>query len=230
VIGDISRPDGGRLNRHRSHQAGRDADIGFYFRTGEAGDFRRPGRQDLDVARTWTFVRALVTDTDVDRIFIDRALQRVLYAHALAAGEDADWLDDIFGRRTAGKNATIQHERRHQDHMHVRFFNPMAQERGRLAYPLLVEARLVPGPTVTHRVRSGETLSHLARRYGASVSAIRTANGLRGSFLRAGRSYTIPVRKAPVVSDPVVVPPRRLPPARPASEGEFAAAGGGPLP
>ena len=73
VIGDISRPDGGRLNRHRSHQAGRDADIGFYFRSGEVADFKRPGRDELDVPRTWTFVRALVTDTDVERIFVDRA-------------------------------------------------------------------------------------------------------------------------------------------------------------
>lgn len=230
VIGDISRPDGGRLNRHRSHQAGRDADLGFYFRSGEAADLKRPGRNELDVPRTWTFVRALVTDTDVERIFVDRALQRVLYAHALAEGEDREWLDDIFGRRTAGKDAIIQHERRHQDHLHARFYNRSAQERGRVAYPLLVQARLVPGPTVAHRVRSGETLSHLARRYGASVTAIRAANGLRGTALRAGRSYVIPVRKAPVLSDPVVVPPRRLPRDTQAADEDRPADGGGPLP
>ena len=103
VIGDISRPDGGRLNRHRSHQAGRDADIGFYFRSGDAADFKRPGRNELDVPRTWTFVRALVTDTDIQRIFVDRAVQRVLYAHALAEGEDREWLDDIFGRRLTAR-------------------------------------------------------------------------------------------------------------------------------
>jgi murein endopeptidase len=211
LIGDMSRPDGGRLNRHRSHQAGRDVDLGFYYRTGEAAAFRRPGRNELDLARTWTLVRTLVTDTDVERIFLDRAHQRPLYAYALAQGEAKEWLDDIFGRKTGGKDAIIQHERRHHDHMHVRFFNRGAQEKGRVAYPLLVEAGLVPGPTLTHRVRRGETLSHLARRYGTSASAIRAANHLRGSTLRAGRSYVIPVRKLPSVSDPVVVPPRRLP-------------------
>jgi murein endopeptidase len=231
VIGDISRPDGGRLNRHRSHQAGRDADIGFYFRSGEASDFKKPGRDELDVPRTWTFVRALVTDTDIQRIFVDRAVQRVLYAHALAEGEDQEWLDDIFGRRTDGKDAIIQHERRHQDHLHARFYNRSAQERGRVAYPLLVQARLVPGPTVIHQVRSGETLSHLARRYGASAKAIRAANSLRGSALRAGRRYVIPVRKAPDLSDPVFVPPRRLPPAAQAADEEQRPAdGGGSLP
>jgi len=213
VIGDISRPDGGRLNRHRSHQAGRDADIGLYLRTGEATTLVKPGKGQLDLARTWTLLRSFVVETDVERVFLDRSLQRLLYAHALESGEDKAWLDDLFGRRDGGKNAIIQHERRHQDHMHVRFYNPDAQERGRVAYPALVQLGLLPGPTVNHRVRSGETLSHLARRYGVSASAIRRANGLRGSSLRAGRKYVIPVRKAPVEAAAVVVPPRRLPPA-----------------
>ena len=65
---------------------------------------------------------------------------------------------------------------------------------------------------VKHRVRRGETLASLARRYGTSVNAIRAANGLRSSRLRAGRSYTIPIRRTPPDSGPVVVPPRRLPP------------------
>jgi len=44
------------------------------------------------------------------------------------------------------------------------------------------------------------------------VNAIRAANGLRSSRLRAGRSYTIPIRRTPPNGGPVVVPPRRLPP------------------
>jgi len=213
VIGDISRADGGRLNRHASHQSGRDADIGFFYRSGEQSDFRAADARSLDVARTWALVRALVTGTDVERIFIDRSLQRVLFAHALALGEDRDWLDDIFGRRTAGKGAIVQHERRHRDHMHVRFYNPLAQDCGRLAYRELVASGLVPPPNVWHKVRQGETLSGLARRYGVSASAIRSANGLRGSFLRAGRRYAIPVRRLPAETAAVTVPPRRLPPA-----------------
>jgi hypothetical protein len=97
--------------------------------------------------------------------------------------------------------------------MHVRFYNPLAQDCGRLAYRQLVVSGLVPPPTVWHRVRQGETLSGLARRYGVSASAIRSANGLRGSFLRAGRRYAIPVRRVPAETAAVTVPPRRLPPA-----------------
>jgi penicillin-insensitive murein endopeptidase len=210
VIGDLSHPGGGRLNRHRSHQAGRDVDIGFFHKRGELASFATARQRDLDLPRTWALVRALVTETDVERIFVDRSLIAVLYKHALAEGEDRAWLDDVFGR--SGVKGIVQHERRHKDHLHVRFYNPRAQERGRIVYPVLVEAGIAPPPMVKHRVRSGETLGVLARRYGTSVSAIKAANGLRSSFLRAGRSYTIPIRRVPKDDGPILVPPRRLPP------------------
>jgi peptidoglycan lytic transglycosylase D len=50
---------------------------------------------------------------------------------------------------------------------------------------------------VTHRVRSGESLSVIARRYRTSVSAIMRANGLRSANrIRAGQRLRIPVRGA----------------------------------
>jgi murein endopeptidase len=190
VIGDLSNPVGGRLNRHRSHQAGRDADVGFYYARGA--------------------VDAFLTETDVDRIFVDRSIMALLYREAVEEGEERAWLDDVFGR--ADDKGVIQHVARHKDHFHVRFYNPRAQERGRIAYQVLVETGAAPPPTVKHRVRPGETLGSLARRYGASAPAIRAANGLRGSRLRVGRSYTIPIRRVPPDEGPVVVPPRRVPP------------------
>jgi penicillin-insensitive murein endopeptidase len=210
VVGDLSNPKGGRLNRHRSHQVGRDADIGFYYRRGEVDSFVAARKKDLDLPRTWALVRALVTETDVDRIFVDRSILAALYAQALGEGEDRGWLDDVFGR--SGGKGVIQHVRRHKDHLHVRFYSPRAQEHGRIVYPVLVETGAAPPPTVRHRVRWGETLGGLARRYGTSVSAIRAANGLRGTRLRAGRSYTIPIRRVPPDEGPVVVPARRVPP------------------
>lgn len=213
VIGDLSRNDGGRLNRHRSHQSGRDVDLGFYFLGREPQAFVRGAvrgkPQQMDVERTWALVRALVTMTDIERIFLDRAIQRVLDAHARSLGEDGAWLDSIFGRTS--EKGIIQHERRHLDHLHVRFFNRRAQEMGRLAYPLLVQAGLVPGPTVSHRVSRGETIGSLSRRYGVSPASIRSANRLRGNSIRAGRRYVIPVKKVPAAGEPTVIPPRRLP-------------------
>jgi len=209
VIGDLSNPRGGRIDRHRSHQAGRDADIGFYYLQGEAGTFRAL-RKDLDAPRTWALVRALVAETDVERIFIDRSVIKLLYDQAVLEGDDRGWLADIFGRTS--EKGIIQHERRHKDHLHARFYNRRAQEHGRIVYPVLVESGVAPPPTLRHRVRRGETLGSIARRYRTSVTAIRHANGLKSTRVRAGRSYTIPIRKAPVDSGPVVVPPRRLPP------------------
>ena len=211
VIGDMSRPDGGRLNRHKSHQVGRDVDVGFYYEAGEADDFQQVRRGQLDLPRTWALVRAILTDTDVDRIFVDRSLISVLYRYAREEeGEDIEWLDDVFGR--GERKGIIQHERRHKDHLHVRFFNGVAQEKGRIVYPLLVETGVVGPPMVKHVARRGDTIGHIASRYGSSVSAIKAANGLRGTQLRAGRAYLVPVRRVRSDGEAVSVPPRRLPP------------------
>lgn len=48
-------------------------------------------------------------------------------------------------------------------------------------------------PVVEHRVQRGESLSALASRYGTSVERIRSANGLQGDRLAAGRLLRIPL-------------------------------------
>jgi len=45
---------------------------------------------------------------------------------------------------------------------------------------------------VVHKVRKGQTLSHIARRYGTTVRLIQAANGLRSTSLRVGQSLKIP--------------------------------------
>lgn len=56
-------------------------------------------------------------------------------------------------------------------------------------------AKIPPRERVTrieHVVRSGETLSHIARRYGVSVAAIQETNGIRNpNSIRAGRTLVI---------------------------------------
>ena len=136
-------------------------------------------------------MRALLTETDVERIFLDRGLQRLLYAHALEEGEDRDWLDDVFGRLgDEERKGVIQHERKHKNHLHVRFFNRVAQERARVVYPTLVETGSVPPPMVKHRVRRGETLGHLAARYGTSV--VGDPRGERAAGEPAARGARVP--------------------------------------
>ena len=56
---------------------------------------------------------------------------------------------------------------------------------------------------VTHRVRSGESLSVIAKRYRSSVKAIMNMNNLRSSsFIRSGWKLKIPTRGASSVSAP----------------------------
>lgn len=50
----------------------------------------------------------------------------------------------------------------------------------------------IPAPkAVYHRIRNGETLGGIARKYGVSVSQLRKLNGIRGSNIRAGKSIRI---------------------------------------
>lgn len=48
------------------------------------------------------------------------------------------------------------------------------------------------GGSVTHKVRRGQTLSAISRRYGKSVSKIKSANGLRSDRIYVGQRLTIP--------------------------------------
>ncbi len=49
-----------------------------------------------------------------------------------------------------------------------------------------------------HRIREGETLSHIAQRYDTRVSVLRDINRIKGSRIRAGKELLIPVAGAPV--------------------------------
>lgn len=217
-VNQISGQEGGYLRPHKSHQNGRDVDLGFYYPTAEPVRVRERERY-IDVARNWALVKALVTRTDVQLILVDKRVQRVLYDYALAQGEDQAWLDSIFN---AGVDSIVKHARRHRDHFHVRFYNGRAQELGRRLSPLLA---LRPEQNIAiHRVRSGDTLSQIAVRYGSSVAALRKANRIRGSLLRISQVLKVPLR-GPCTRCPlppaVTLPERRLPPnfaAAPAAE------------
>jgi hypothetical protein len=156
-------------------------------------------------------LRALITQTDVQVILVDRGIQNILRQHALAAGEDRAFIDSLF--RGGGK-ALIQHARRHKDHFHVRFYAPRSQELGRRIQPLL--AQRPEQNLLLHKVRHGETLGHIARATGSTVSLIQKANHMRGTFLRLGQQLRVPLR-GPCTRCPlppaVVVPPRRAIPA-----------------
>jgi penicillin-insensitive murein endopeptidase len=218
-IGHISAKRGGHLSPHKSHQSGRDVDISYFYGT-PANQlwYRRANANNLDLVRTWAFVRALVTETDVEYIFINSSIQQLIKKHALSVGEEPEWVDSIFQVGSRHPRPIVRHAPGHDTHIHVRFYNPIAQELGRRAHPVLVAQRKLPAPRqyIKHKVRKGQLLGSLAKRYGTTVQAIQRANGLRNTHIRAGKTYLIPKKGKAQVSAParVAIPARRLPPAR----------------
>ena len=211
-LNHISAKDGGYLRPHRSHQSGRDADIGLFYK-GDRFPPRGALRERLiDSARNWALLRALITETDVQLILVDRSIQTVLHRFALSIGEDATWLAQVFGQM-------VKHARSHRDHFHVRFYAPRSQELGRRLQPMLA---LLPGQNLTtYVVHAGNTVGQIAARYKTSVAAIRRANQMkRESLLRLGQHLIIPLRGACTICPlppPLAIPPRLLPPEPPAS-------------
>lgn len=213
-IGDISDRDGGHLRPHVSHQSGRDVDLGFYYTT-DAKWYSHANSRNLDLARTWAFVKLTVTETDVHMIFVDRSIQALLREYALEIGEDEAWLDQVFGGPLSNLRPLVLHEDGHKTHLHVRYYNPIAEETGRRIYSSLIKHKVLSPPTyyVKYKVRRGDTLQKIAAKFKTSVASLKKANRLRSTRIFANRTYKIPRRGGVArVSTPVVVPSRRLPP------------------
>lgn len=72
-----------------------------------------------------------------------------------------------------------------------------------LHIPASTAAASVPAPSagtqLTHKVKSNETLDGISRRYGTTVKAIRSLNGLKTDRITVGQTLKIPV-KTPAVT------------------------------
>lgn len=219
-IGHISARHGGPLRPHKSHQAGRDVDVG-YWQTDSRAWYARVTPEALDLPRTWLFLRTLIVHSDLEMVLMDRSLQGPLEAYALAQGEDTAWVRGLFHGEPGQLRPLFHHVAGHATHVHLRFFSPTSRETARRVRPLLAQQGQAPEtPAWTwHVAHHGDTLGSLSRRYRVSVPALRSANGLRSDRITAGRRYRVPLRgkaaaPAPPPNTPITVPARRLPPPR----------------
>ena len=134
-VGELSRAGGGPLAGHRSHQNGRDADVGFYI--GVVGsrraydaqtfvEFDRHGRGvgglaalTFDDARNWELVAKLVTDSDarVQYIFVADHMKARLLAYGRAVGASITVLE-----RAATVMLQPTHGHPHGNHFHIRVY------------------------------------------------------------------------------------------------------------
>ncbi len=123
-VHDLSWREGGDINDHRSHESGRDADIGYYH-NGCRRDcsYRQVDADDLDVARQWALFSYWIERDLVDYVFVTYAYQEVLYEYARSQGasrsELSRWFQYPRGRDVAA--GVIRHEPNHADHFHARF-------------------------------------------------------------------------------------------------------------
>jgi LysM repeat protein len=130
AVGDISDENGGALQGHRSHQSGRDVDLGLYFQR-QPSKYPKEfvgaddGRLHLGAtwALVWAFWRASKLPGGPQMIFLDYEVQGRLYEHARKQGVAKKVLHDLLqwpdGRHA--RHGIVRHEPGHADHLHVRF-------------------------------------------------------------------------------------------------------------
>ena len=178
-VGHLSREGGGEVERHRSHESGRDADLGFFVRSASGRQllashfvpFRANGAAVgwpgayFDDAKNWALIAAMLNDPEarVTHVFVAAPLRARLLAYAEHAGVAA-----TLRVRAAELMQQPRGALPHDDHFHIRIAcpahmggcveNPML--RARLASPLrtmVAAGRRGPapyGPGVTPPSRS----------------------------------------------------------------------------
>jgi penicillin-insensitive murein endopeptidase len=162
-VGHLSKPGGGDIDRHASHESGRDADVGFYIhsQTGRPlyGDHFVPFKGDataptwpgayFDDARNWALVAALVADprARITYIFVANPIRARLLAYAERIGAP-----QAVRSRAAELMAQPRGSLPHDDHFHVRIGCP-ADSSGCIELPTVARGRrIVRGPTGPARI------------------------------------------------------------------------------
>jgi len=124
LVGDFSKPAGGRFPPHQSHQTGRDADIGYYL-SGNVQNktMHRVGPKGIDPRKNWDILRCLITRDRVVRVFMDRALQKEMVRYLrwkkLASDKQLARLFEVSAKKPS--DALVRHAPAHDTHIHVRF-------------------------------------------------------------------------------------------------------------
>ena len=137
TIGDLSARGGGDIPSHRSHENGRDVDLGFYMVDADGqpwtsqrylnvlADGRVSGAPEgvrFDDARNWRLIESFLTNesrANVQYVFVSNAVKARLLAEARRVGASAELLAKvetvILQPRTGSP---------HRDHFHMRIYCP----------------------------------------------------------------------------------------------------------
>lgn len=137
LVGDLSARDGGPLSGHASHQAGRDADVGFLASDGQGRpvalelfeSFGRDGRslshpdRFFDAYRNWLMLRDWLRELRVvvSHVFLSPDLRELLLEYGRQSPE--------FARYVPLATQVLHPHPTHTDHFHVRLACPTDQSR-----------------------------------------------------------------------------------------------------
>lgn len=133
AIGDMSAEHGGQITQHRSHQSGRDIDIGLFYQSKPSSypsDFVSANIDNIDPATTFalldTFADTASEDGGVQVMFLDYKVQGILYEWAKEHEVEQEHLDHLFQYPHGLGSGTgiVRHEPNHDNHIHVRFKCP----------------------------------------------------------------------------------------------------------
>lgn len=126
LVGNMSSRNGGKLSPHSTHQSGRDVDLGYPQKlpAGEELNWRVMNSKNLDAKECWALMQALVQTGQIEVIYVDREIQKLLHDYAVANNLMSkntlkQWME--YPSPTGSGNPVIQHVKGHADHMHARF-------------------------------------------------------------------------------------------------------------
>jgi len=144
LVGDLSKKHGGPIAGHRSHESGRDADVGFFVldrhnrprlldkfvRFDADGKAPVDGGLVFDDYRNWLLVQLWLKDhrATIQYVFVATHLRRRLLKFAASHRAFARYADQAAALLRQPANAQD-----HSDHFHVRIHCPKRQ------HPLCVE-------------------------------------------------------------------------------------------
>jgi penicillin-insensitive murein endopeptidase len=173
-VGHLSKNGGGEVDRHASHESGRDADIGFYVRNAQGKTIYAdhmvaftadgtaptwPGAH-FDDAKNWALVSAMVTDpaTRITHLFVATPIRERLLAYAAKIGAPM-----AIRVKASEVLAQPRGSLPHDDHFHVRIACPTGMDKC-IEQPLAKKKR----PNESTMIASAKTSSSRGRAHSSN--------------------------------------------------------------
>jgi len=138
LVGDLSGENGGPLYGHRSHQSGRDADVGFFVTNKQGrpvvadrfyafnadGEAKDGSGMRFDDWRNWLLVKSWILDrrAGISHIFVQHDLRQRLLEFAARHPRAQPYVNEA-----AALLKQPEYGEDHSDHFHVRISCPKAQ-------------------------------------------------------------------------------------------------------